>query len=181
MKKLIALLGTMTALALTPVAANAATTTTLGTFPPASPFFFTTSATPTFSSVTAIFGSAESGAFDDIFTFTLPLDGLGSGSVSTSFSGPGNFLQITGVIINGVSESVTAAALGISGVPITANVLNTIEIIGTATGTGTFSGTATFTAATAVPEPATWATFLLGFGFLGLGLRRRSIKDFANA
>jgi hypothetical protein len=178
MKKMIALLGTLTALALTPAAANA-TTTGLGTFPPASPFFFVTSPAGEFTNVTADFGATETGAFDDLFTFTLPLSGVGSGSVSTSSSGTANFLSISNVIINGVSFSPAAAALGVSAIPITANVLNTIEIIGTTTGTGTFTGTATFTAA--VPEPATWATFLLGFGFLGLGLRRRSANDLANA
>jgi len=37
-------------------------------------------------------------------------------------------------------------------------------------GTGSFGGAATFTA---VPEPATWAMMLLGFGVVGFAMRRR--------
>jgi len=35
------------------------------------------------------------------------------------------------------------------------------------------SGNASFFAATAVPEPATWAMLLLGFAGIGLTIRRR--------
>lgn len=35
------------------------------------------------------------------------------------------------------------------------------------------SGTATLAIATAVPEPATWAMMLLGFGAVGIAMRRR--------
>jgi len=41
--------------------------------------------------------------------------------------------------------------------------------------TGQFSYFA-ITAPTAVPEPATWAMFILGFGALGFGLRRRNAQ-----
>ena len=39
--------------------------------------------------------------------------------------------------------------------------------------------TARTAAVAAVPEPATWATFVLGFGLLGYGLRRRRATVFA--
>ena len=41
------------------------------------------------------------------------------------------------------------------------------------TGGGVVSGNASFFAATAVPEPATWAMLLLGFAGIGLTIRRR--------
>ena len=178
-KNMIAVLGSMTALALTAAPASA-TVIPVGTS--GNPYFNILDAEPDFSTIDATFGASIKGSktavttFDDVFTFTLPLSGIGSGSVSTSSSGPGTQLTITKVIINGVPESVTDAAYpGISGVPITAFQLNTIEIEGTvAKGAkfGAFSGTATFNATT-VPEPVTWATFLVGFGFIGMAVRRK--------
>ena len=41
-------------------------------------------------------------------------------------------------------------------------------------GTGTYTLTISNPAAAAVPEPATWAMMLAGFGMVGVGLRRRS-------
>jgi len=69
--------------------ASAATIVNVGTLPPANPYFFLASGTPTSSSITADFGATISGpstAFDDIFQFTIPQNGVGSGSLSTSFS-----------------------------------------------------------------------------------------------
>lgn len=45
-----------------------------------------------------------------------------------------------------------------------------ITIDGTATGTGGYAGTLT---ATSVPEPATWAMMLAGFGLIGFAMRRQ--------
>ena len=41
------------------------------------------------------------------------------------------------------------------------------------TGGGTVSGNASFLQSAAVPEPATWALMLMGFGGIGLAMRRR--------
>jgi hypothetical protein len=41
-------------------------------------------------------------------------------------------------------------------------------------GTGSLGGSVSFALAAAVPEPATWALFILGFGAIGATLRRRS-------
>lgn len=172
--RLIVILGSVAALAFAAPAANAAVTP-IGTLPPAEPFFYITGSAPGFSYVTAQLGDTFSGVttFDDTFTFTLPKSGIGSGSVSTSFSSMATMLTISTVTINGVSFTAAQAALGVSGIPITAGMLNTIEVMGTSGSVlSTYSGTATFTAA-AVPEPVTWATFLVGFGFMGFALRRR--------
>ena len=48
----------------------------------------------------------------------------------------------------------------------------TLTIQGTRGTTGSFGGNVAFTAA-AVPEPATWAMMLFGFGAVGFAMRRR--------
>ena len=174
MKKTLTFLGTVAALTLAGASAHAAIP--IGTAPGSNPYFFVTGSTPGFTNVAADFGDSFSSsmAFDDVYTFTTPVSGMGSGSVSTSFSSDASELVISSVIINGVAESVAAAGYpGINGVPITAGILNTIEIIGTSgSGLSTYTGTATFTASP-VPEPATWAMMLVGLGMIGFAARRR--------
>ena len=58
--------------------------------------------------------------------------------------------------------------------PIHFGALNTITINGLSRGQGHYAGTAEFTpVAGAVPEPATWAMMLLGFGAVGFSIRRK--------
>jgi hypothetical protein len=176
MKKYLASFGSILPLLFCGNVAGAATIVHIGTLPPATAYFFVTGETAGDRFVTANFGDTFSGvtSFDDQFQFTLPLDGTGSGSVSTSFSSPQTQIIITNVIINGVSYSAEAAAMGITGIPVTGNVLNTIEVIGQTTSgnvIATLSGTATFSAS--VPEPASWAMMLVGMGAIGFAARRR--------
>ena len=115
-------------------------------------------------------------SFDDTFEFTIPQNGTGSGSISTSFSSLSNKLTITDLLINGVHFVVPSNGSGqflaVSGINIISGVMNTIEVIGTTSSKGgTYSGTATFSAA--VPETATWAMMLGGFGLMGAAMRRR--------
>jgi hypothetical protein len=162
--------------------ASAATIVNVGTSPAANPYFYLTSGTPTSPVITANFGATITGpatTFDDIFEFTIPQNGLGSGSLSTSFSSPLNQLTITNVTVDGVSKTVSSSSGGqsltVSGVPIINGVLNMIEVKGvtsTAAVAATFTGTATF-AAGSVPEPASWALMIGGFGLIGLAMRRR--------
>ena len=154
-------------------AANAATI-----FPVGGSHFIVTSGTPFSPSITAIFfdGFSTSTTFDDIFQLTIPQNGVGSGSISTSFSGNLNHLTITKLLIDGVSYALTSSASGqsvtVGGIPIVSLALNTIEVIGTTHGSGSYAGNATFQAI-ATPEPGTWAMMLGGLGLLGATLRRR--------
>lgn len=146
------------------------------------PNFYITSGTPFSKSITANFGNGFSTAttFDDSYFFTIPQDGTGSGSISTSFSSELNKLTITGLWINNVAYTVPATGSGqsfsISGVDIMSNVLNTIRVTGfTSSLGGTYSGTATFSAG-AVPEAASWTMMVAGFGVMGAMMRRRRTK-----
>jgi hypothetical protein len=68
---------------------------------------------------------------------------------------------------------VSGQFVAVSGIPILDSVMNTIRVTGTtAKFGGTYSGTMTFSAA-AVPEAATWAMMLGGFGMIGAAMRRR--------
>ena len=106
------------------------------TFPIGSPNFFITNGTPFTPSITAVFFNSFTSktTFDDLYTFTIPQNGVGSGSISTSFSSSKNKLTITDLIVNGVSYVVPSSGSGqsltLNGVPIIANVLNTIEVKG---------------------------------------------------
>jgi len=150
-------------------------------FPVGSPNFFITSGTPTSPSITAVFfnGFGSTTSFDDRFLFTIPQNGTGSGSISTSFSSTLNMLVIDDLIINGVHYAVPSTGSGqsktVGGIPILANVQNIIEVIGHTTGSGSYSGTATFTAGT-VPEAASWMMMLGGFGMMGAFMRRRRVS-----
>ena len=162
------------------MAAPAANATVFNTYHPGSGFnFYLTSGTPFTPSITANFGDGFASAltFDDKFVFIIPQNGLGSGSVSTSFSSTRNKLTITNLMINGISYVVPATgsgqSLSVSDIPIIAGATNTIEVFGkTASRGGTFSGTLTFSADD-VPEAATWAMMLAGFGMVGAAMRRR--------
>jgi len=161
------------ALAIAPAAS--ATTFPIGTIPN----FYITSGTPFSTSITANFGNGfnTQTAFDDSFTFTIPfLNGVGSGSLSTSFSSPVNHLTISQLFINGTLYAVPGTSSGqsvtVGGIPIFAGMLNTIRVVGmSGPQGGSYSGTATFSAS--VPEPATWGMMLGGFAIVGAALRAR--------
>lgn len=166
---LVALGGVVAALALAP-AANATT------YPVGSPNFFITNGTPFSPSIRAIFFNSfdSSTNFDDSFTFTIPQNGVGSGSISTSFSSAANKLTISSLFINGQLFNVPAndggQSTSVNGIPIVSGQLNTIRVIGSTVGAGDYTGTATFSAA-AVPETATWAMMVVGFGAAGATMR----------
>ncbi|WP_010214870.1 FxDxF family PEP-CTERM protein [Sphingomonas sp. PAMC 26621] len=128
------------------------------------------------------------GNFSEIFTFTLPTDGFGSGSVTSIASG--KLMSTTDINFTSVFFNGTAAAMMPNGrfefaslelVPITAGQLNTLTVNGFSYGGASIGGSLSFTP-TAVPEAATWAMMLVGFGMMGAGLRygrRKSTVAFA--
>lgn len=117
------------------------------------------------------------------FTFTTPFSGNAIASaISIALNEESNIdfdsIWINGVlgtVVNGtVDQAFTSPVLVPGGV-------NTLSLVGrlnppSGQGSAGFGGNVTFAAAAAVPEPATWAMFILGFGVLGYGLRRRNAQ-----
>ena len=154
---------------------------------PASPFYVKISEPTYIEAVingirpTTVVGSNLS--FTDTFTFFLPFTGFGSGAViSTNF----NNLDLTSAfldIYNAAGTAVeyqlfgnrTTSGISVSldangGIPANRQVVLTVN--GVANG-GTYSGNLSAVATPAVPEPATWAMLLAGFGAVGFAMRRR--------
>ncbi len=163
-------------------AASESTTVQVGTYAsPTSAAFFILEpgSTPFTPSIVATFGNTIGGAsttFDDFFDFTIPQNGVGSGSLSTSFSAASNELTISDVLIDGTSYTAAQAAAGVSGIPIKDLVSNAIEVQGVTSGSNidaTYDGTATFAAVSAAPEPSAWLLMIGGIACVGAFLRRR--------
>ncbi len=121
------------------------------------------------------------GNFSDSYTFTLPANGLGSGTVTTSANiiGSVNDVDFTKVTINGMMATLTSMAGGLNevafanGVPIVAGKLNTIVVEGLSRGNGAYGGQLSFTPTPGVPEPAAWAMMIVGLGTGGAAMRSR--------
>jgi hypothetical protein len=118
------------------------------------------------------------GIFTDDFRFIIPQDGVGSGSITTTANSTSssNFINIISVTFDGITVPGTYVGnqlfqfAGLTNVPIIAFATNDLVVTYSTNGSGTYGGNLTFDA---VPEPATWATFLLGFGFLGMAVRHK--------
>lgn len=155
---------------------------TVSCFYPGDTEFTTSPAGATTGIISATFGRAGIGAgtFTDLYQFIVDEPGTGSGSVTTttSFLLSSSDVDFTNIWVNGIVVPITSIGsffetAGIFGVPITAGVFNTIQINYVARGDGSYGGNATFVPNSAVPEPATWAMMLFGFGAIGFGMRRR--------
>lgn len=135
-------------------------------------------------SFSASFGQSGivAGAFQHIYQFTLPSDGLASGSVTTSavtFEGLDD-LDLVSVFFNGVQLLGTTGALNeavfANAVPIKGGALNELIINGLSRGNGAYGGQGVFVPNAAVPEPAAWGMLIGGFGLAGMAIRRRNTK-----
>jgi hypothetical protein len=132
------------------------------------------------SGASGTFGADSlSGAFEQIFTFEAPADfqiaSFDIKSIATATRQTN--VDFTSVTFNGVEFNTIA-----TGIQEFRNLLsrslvagtNEIRVRGVAGGAGAFSGTISFARGPAqVPEPATWAMLLAGFGVIGASVRRR--------
>ena len=124
------------------------------------------------------------GLFTETFNFLTPVGyNLTNASISTSAAG-GNNINFTSVLLNGTAFTLTPTGVfefgTLSNFGLIPGANNTITVNGTNTGDTSFAGSLVFAA---VPEPATWGMMLLGFGVMGVSLRRRrrSLPSLAQA
>ena len=128
------------------------------------------------------------GAFTATFNFTNPYNPA-VGQASSSFNFDPDIIQFTSGAFSGLGSSfVTVFIPGIGAsvqvdIPSLATGMQTLMLSGTLTrGAGPransfarIGGSITLTGG-AVPEPTTWALFILGFGAIGGFMRRRNVQ-----
>jgi len=129
------------------------------------------------------FSRTVTGDFDDSYTFTVSADGLVSSGIAaarvTSLSG----ITFSSVTLNGVDFTDLSTALNqffsIEDQFVTAGT-QTIRLVGS--GSGSYGGSVSYDAfgdggnPLPIPEPATWAMMIAGFGMAGAAMRRRQVK-----
>ena len=129
-----------------------------------------------FDGVSGTFGhnNIAKGSFDDTFHFVLPSAGVFGSTISSI-----RVSKLTNVDFSSVTLNGTAFTTLLSGV-VEARYLTlpvsegeqTINVTGTSGGNASYAGTLAFVAS-AIPEPATWAMMIGGFGMVGGAIRRR--------
>lgn len=181
MRKVLAALVSSAALIAIPITANAATDLAVsydgsvvglnGIFPFAGSLTLTGHTTLedaldgsfAFSSFTGLFNNTNSYTLSNVtasFNGLNQLELFTNGTRFTSFQ----FVDLPNFVANGTNFPVVL----LPGQPFT--VSPNVGPVQYLTGVGSVSGR---TATAPVPEPATWALMLLGFGFIGAALRRR--------
>ncbi len=130
--------------------------------------------------VTCATGTAAPCTFERTFTFTTPAGfTLASADITSNFTGSNmaTNLDFSSVTLNGTNFNILSTGQqefrNLLNQSLAAGGTNTILVRGTTGGDAAFSGTLSF-AGSAVPEPATWAMMLVGFGAIGGAMRRRN-------
>jgi hypothetical protein len=127
----------------------------------------------TFDGTSGTFGNNNivSGDFDDTFFFNVPLDGTAGNTISSIRVSSTTNIDFTSVTLNGDPFDIDSTGT-VEFRSITSPVLagqQTIRVIGTSGGNASYAGTISYAA---IPEPAVWATMLIGFGAVGTTMRR---------
>jgi opacity protein-like surface antigen len=117
------------------------------------------------------------GDFSDTFTFAMPT-GVAGATITTNFvSDLLNNIDFSSATFNGHAFSLSPTGQVEQGyvldVPVTGGT-QMLTVNGKSGGNGSFSGTLSFALA-ALPEPASWAMMIVGFGGIGATLRRKRV------
>jgi len=125
---------------------------------------------------TDTFGAVLSGTgdFTNTFDFLLDAASIANGQLSTiDLSGVG--VDFTHIFLDGAEQSLVNSQKWILDPVELAATGHSIVVQGTvgSGGSGSYSGNFNITNSGGVPEPATWAMMLLGFGGIGYSMRRR--------
>lgn len=132
--------------------------------------------------VTNTVAGDPNGNFTATYTFSSPIVGLGSAITSSVIvkSNLGSDLDFSQAFLNGTKGDVSNFGNASQAFVFDAAVLkgtNTLSFSGVLNPKGDRRGNALATGSltiAAVPEPATWGLFILGFGAIGGAMRRRS-------
>jgi hypothetical protein len=125
--------------------------------------------------------NAAAGSFTSWFNFFSDGSDLGAFSATTATS-PASTIDLLSLFTGGnmttagttlVTSAAGSGATGSLTSALLPDTWYTFQYSGTLATAGNVSGPASFYAAAAVPEPATWGLMLLGFGGIGMALRRR--------
>ncbi|HEY9579260.1 MAG TPA: FxDxF family PEP-CTERM protein [Rhizorhapis sp.] len=132
-----------------------------------------------FDGSTGMFGNTGigSGPFSDTLNFEVPELGSVSSSITSVAISLLTDVSFSSVTLNGhefnIDEIGATENRSFLNLPVTSG-MQTLVINGTSGGSGSYSGTLAF----AVPEPASWAMMIAGFGLLGgaIRVRKRQVK-----
>ena len=166
MKKIFASFATMALCLAIPTAANAAAMINVG--PPQAD-----------GSISGTFESQgiNAGTFNDVLTFNFSQFGSANATISSIFRlSQNNNIDFTSVTLNGTSFDIASTGnvefRFLQGLAISPGI-QTLGISGISGGNGSYAGTFSVATLAAIPEPASWALMLIGFGAVGSTLRRR--------
>ena len=122
-------------------------------------------------------------SFSDLATFVTP---AGYNTIAATISSiqldAASNIDFTSVTLNGMAFTQISNGVFefrvLPGMLVSAGATNTLAVAGTTGGNGSYSGTLVFSNAPTVPETATWAMMISGFGLVGgaLRLRRKDVS-----
>ncbi|KTT72471.1 FxDxF family PEP-CTERM protein [Sphingomonas endophytica] len=136
-----------------------------------------------------IFGNTFTGdvnTYSDYYSFAVPSSGVLAGQVSTISVTLAAGIKLLGLSINGGPDATpvynSADNTYKASIPMTQSGANpqSLRVTYGVVQTGSYVGNVSWTR-NAVPEPATWALMILGFGVVGYAMRRRPSVRIAQA
>ena len=166
------------ALALTAMAAIVTGSAASAAVPVTSQFFNIGNSTGFYNGTVSCGADVTACNFSVNFAFAAPAGfNLQSADITTTYTSLNQNIDFTSVLLNGAAFNLSAHGQTEGGnllnqALLANNMLSVNGVAGTTAGAdAAFSGTLSF--ARAVPEPATWAMMLVGFGAAGVSLRRK--------